>query len=109
MLDVSACLDGDNAAVFLVNRSMTDDLDVEVSLADRRIELVKSTTILTGDDPKAHNTWDDQDVIKPETGAGSVGGSGGMNVSVPSLGLVVLEVDLESISKIVPVRIRIPH
>ena len=60
MLDVSASYDvaRDSVSVFLVNRSLSEDVDVQVSFGDRRAKPNLKTTVLTGNDPKAHNTWE---------------------------------------------------
>ena len=78
MLDVSASYNAvrDSVSVFIVNRSLTDDVDVQVSIGDRRATADLKTTVLTGDDPKAHNTWEEPDVIWPVSGISIVDANG---------------------------------
>ncbi len=96
MLDVSASYNAerDSVSVFIVNRSLTDDVDVQVSIGDRHATADLKTTVLTGDDPKAHNTWEEPDVIRPTSGTARVSDDGGVRLTVPSLGLYVVRVQL---------------
>ena len=97
MLDVSASYNAerDSVSVFIVNRSLTDDVDVQVSIGDRRATADLKTTVLTGDDPKAHNTWEELDVIWPVSGISIVDANGQIHVVAPSPGLTVVRVQLE--------------
>ncbi len=92
VLDVSASLADDGTlSVFAVNRSQADDLTLSVSLADAPVDAVHAVHILTGPDPKAANTWEDPNVIKPQTGTARVADDGSMSVTVPKLGFVALQ------------------
>ena len=97
-LDVSASHDParNETAVFIVNRSLQEDVDVTVSFGSLRAEPNLNTTVLTGNDPKAHNSWKEPDVIKPYSAAARVDEDGRLETVVPSLGLTVLNVRLES-------------
>ena len=97
MLDVSASheAESDSVSVFVVNRSLTEDVDVQVSFGDRRVDADLKTTVLTGNDPKAHNTWEEPDVIGPVSGISTVDANGQVHVVAPSLGLTAIRVQLE--------------
>ena len=69
-------LQRDSVSVFLVNRSLSEDVDVQVSFGDRRAKPNLKTTVLTGVDPKAHNTWEEPDVIGPVSGISTVDANG---------------------------------
>jgi alpha-L-arabinofuranosidase len=74
VLDVSATYDeaGGGVSVFLVNRNMTGELEVEIGLADRVVVGVPSVHVLGGDDVKAGNTWEQPDRIQPRSGQATV-------------------------------------
>ena len=97
MLDVSASYDvaSDSVSVFLVNRSLSEDVDVQVSFGDRRVDADLKTTVLTGNDSKAHNTWEEPDVIGPVSGISTVDANGQVHVVAPSLGLTAIRAQLE--------------
>ena len=96
-LDVSAShdIDADAISVFIVNRDLSRDIDVQVSFGDRRAGPDIEVAMLTGDDPKAHNTWERQDVVTPVAGSAVRNDDGSLQVLAPSLGLVVVRVQLE--------------
>ena len=97
MLDVSASYDvaRDSVSVILVNRSLSEDVDVQVSFGDRRAKPNLKTTVLTGVDPKAHNTWQRPDVNRPTPGRATADDEGRIHVLAPSLGLTVVCMQLE--------------
>ena len=96
VLDVAASHEPDSgrACVFAVNRSQSEGVDVAVSFANQRAAAVLGVDVLTGDDPKAHNTWDRPGVIQPADGAAEIDDEGRVRVTVPSLGLAVLRLEL---------------
>ena len=61
--DSSAILDGDTLHVFATNRSLTDAAPLRISLAGRTIAKVLGCEVVTGDDPKAENSFEDPDRI----------------------------------------------
>ncbi|MBM3957873.1 MAG: alpha-N-arabinofuranosidase [Gemmatimonadetes bacterium] len=95
-LDVAASHDPEagRACVFIVNRSPADEAEVSVSFADRRAARVSGVDVLTGDDPKAANSWERPDVVAPAAGSARVDDQGGVRVRVPSLGLAVVRMEL---------------
>ena len=88
-LDVSASFnptDG-SASVFIVNRDADDTVTVRYD--DRIVDRVVSVEVMSGVDPKASNTWEKPDAVRPTKGhADLVDGAVVMNV--PGPGLVVL-------------------
>ncbi len=66
-LDASATFNETDGAVslFLVNRSLTDELLVKVALADRNISGVAGAELMHHKDVKAANTWENQNIVKP--------------------------------------------
>ena len=97
MLDVSAScdLETNSLSLFIVNRSLAEDIDVDVSVAGRCVVGSPSVTILTGDDPKAHNSWEAPSAIKPDSGNTTVQPEGKMLLKLPSLNLTVASVQLD--------------
>ena len=96
ILEVSASYEteGGIVCVFVVNRSLTENVEVQISFGDHRARAELKTTVLNGSDPKAHNTWDRRDVIKPKSDTAFVTDDGALQVTVPSLGLSVVRAQL---------------
>ncbi len=96
MLDVSASHDPatHKISVFIVNRSLQQDLDVRISLDSLRVDPRVNVTVLTGHDPKSHNSWERPDVIRPASGSATVNADGELLLTVPSLGLSVVSAQL---------------
>lgn len=96
MLDVSASFDSksDSIGIFVVNRSLTENVEVQISLGERRALSDAQTSVLTGSGPKAHNTWQEPSVIAPSDGTAVVDDNGKVATVVPSLGLTVIRVQL---------------
>ena len=57
-LDASAILKGDQLSAFLVNRSLTDPMEVAIDVADAPLAALESAEIVSGTDPKAENTYE---------------------------------------------------
>lgn len=66
-LDASATFNHADGMIsaFLVNRSLSDPLEVKVALADRSIDHVAGAQIMHHQDVKAANTWENQDIVTP--------------------------------------------
>ena len=91
MLDASASYGEDGGlSVFIVNRSQTAAVDVEISLSDVEVVSVTRADSLSGTDPKAVNSWESPNVIKPVSLPAQRTESGGVSVRVPSLGFVAI-------------------
>lgn len=63
MIDASSIIDGDTLHVFATNRSLSDAAPLTIDLSDRAITALIDAEILTGMDPKAHNTYDQPDNV----------------------------------------------
>ena len=96
VLDGAASFNPEQSAigVFLVNRSLEHDLKVDVTLCDRSIKRVKDVKVLSGDDPKAANWWDDRDMVKLVRGKAKLQDDGRVQVHVPAPGLAVFDLEL---------------
>lgn len=57
-IDTSAILNGDELYVFLVNRSQTEEAEVQVKLADAAVTSFVDAEFITGKDPKAFNSFE---------------------------------------------------
>ncbi|MDG2306195.1 MAG: alpha-L-arabinofuranosidase C-terminal domain-containing protein [Candidatus Binatia bacterium] len=66
-VDASAILDGDRMHVFATNRSLTETAPLRVDLADRQVAALVDAEIVTGDDPKAENSFENPNVIVPRS------------------------------------------
>lgn len=66
LLDVSASYDeaSQTSAIFIVNRSQTDSLPVELNWQDGAPQSIASVYQLAGTDPKAANSFEQPDIIK---------------------------------------------
>ena len=97
VLDVSAAYDagGSAVSVFIVNRDASRDAEVQVSFGGHSAGPDVDAVVLTGDDPKAHNTWERPDTIGPKPANAVIDDGGSVNVVVPSLGLTVVRVQLD--------------
>lgn len=88
VLDVSASLDEQGRlAVFLVNRSLTEDVTVRVAPADVAFTAVDACRVLIGPEPKAANSWENPTVIQPAEHRAIVTEQGALELTVPKLAL----------------------
>ena len=91
VLDVSSSLAEDGTlAVFVVNRSQTEAVTLDVVLADVKATGVLGVDVLAGTDAKAANTWENPNVLAPKAGTATLTETGGISVTVPALGFVAL-------------------
>ena len=93
-IDSSAVLDGDRLHVFASNRSLDTSAPVRIALADRTIERVEGCEIVTGDDPKAENSFEDPNRICAQKFDEVKIGSGEADASLPPLSVVALSFSL---------------
>ena len=91
VIDVSASFNESDGKtnIFVVNRSASEPAHVTVRLADRLIASSGTVQLLTGNDPKASNTWERPDNIKPQPGTATAKGQS-IALTVPALGLAVV-------------------
>jgi alpha-N-arabinofuranosidase len=95
VLDVSASLADDGSlAVFAVNRSQTDSVELTIRVADAAATGIKGIRQLSGADPKAANSWENPDLLTPTKGTATVTESGDVSVTVPALGFVTVQASL---------------
>jgi alpha-N-arabinofuranosidase len=96
VLDVSASYDvaSKQAGVFIVNRSLSEGQEVTVTFTGRAVKRVTKAGVLSGSDPKAHNTWEKPNTIRPVNGKTSIDGDGKVRLTAPALGLVALTLEL---------------
>lgn len=87
VLDVSASMAEDGSlAVFVVNRSQTDSVELTVRVADAFAHTITAIQQVSGSDPKAANSWDQPELLVPKTGTARVTESGEIVLIVPALG-----------------------
>jgi len=94
-LDCSAILGGERLAVFLTNRSQEEEMDLTIEVADRSISAPESAELLTGPHPKAANSFDAPDVIRPVPFEGIRVRGGRAHASLPPLSVVAATLELE--------------
>ena len=66
-VDASAILDRDRLHVFTTNRSLTEDAEVVVNLADGSFVSTMDAELLSGVDPKATNSFDEPEQITSQS------------------------------------------
>ncbi len=96
LIDVSASYDEANsaAAVFIVNRSQTESLPVELYWQDRAPKAIKAVHQVAGTDPKAANSYDHPNRITAvKVDAPPLDGSS-VTLSLPPLSFTAVEVAL---------------
>jgi alpha-N-arabinofuranosidase len=98
-LDLSACHDAERgtAALFFVNRSTSEALTTQVRVAGARCIKVLAAEALAGSDAKLANTWEAPTALGPAAGTAQVDPQGGLEVLVPRLGFVAVQVALEKL------------
>lgn len=86
-IDSSAILDDENHRlhVFLTNRHLTDSAPVQIKLADRSLKSLASAELLTGPDPKAANSYEAPNTIKPQPLTNVTVTDGLANLTLPPL------------------------
>ncbi|MDP6666751.1 MAG: alpha-L-arabinofuranosidase C-terminal domain-containing protein [Dehalococcoidia bacterium] len=91
-VDASASFDEatGNLSLFLVNRSVDEDVSMRIVLDDRSVTGPGTVHIVTGDDPKLANTWDQPNNVAPSEGKAETNDTGGLTVTVPKLGMAVV-------------------
>jgi alpha-L-arabinofuranosidase len=97
-LDASVSYDeqSQTATFFLVNRQQSEELVVDLEIADLHIGEVLSVDLLGGGDVKAANTWEQPDLIKPVAGKAELLDNGSVRVIVPAPGLAVVHTSLKT-------------
>lgn len=86
-LDSSVILNGNQLNAFLVNRSLTETMDVELRLADAKVVRLLSAELLTGPGPKASNSFDQPETVQARPYQEVVIQDGVGTVSLPPLSM----------------------
>lgn len=97
VLDAAASYDaeGGRLGVFMVNRSLTDSLTCTVETADLRIARIAGMDVLTGDDPKAANTWETPSHITPHPGRAMMDEQGNLRAELPPCSFAALRAEVK--------------
>jgi len=97
VLDASAIHDthGRRLHVFATNRSVDEPMDLTVTLADSPLTGISAAAIITADDPKAHNTFEDQHVVVTQNYEALKISDGQARCEVPPLAFVALTFHLD--------------
>jgi alpha-N-arabinofuranosidase len=95
-LDSSAILDGARLKVFATNRSLSEEMDLTIEVADRAIASAESAELLTGPGAKAANSFEAPHVVRPEVFAGIEVRGGRVHVRLPPLSLLAATLKLAS-------------
>jgi alpha-N-arabinofuranosidase len=90
-LDASASYDPETgtAAAFLVNRSVDESVRIRIDIADRDVTSPGNVQIISGDDTKMGNTWDNPNAVAPHASKAQIDGRV-LTVDVPRLGMAVV-------------------
>ena len=94
VLDVSASYDGDSGrtTTFAVNRDSENPVTATLSVTGRSVTSAGEGWLLTGDDPKAHNTWDEPDRVTPVI-CDVLVEDGVARVEMPPMSIIVVTLD----------------
>jgi alpha-N-arabinofuranosidase len=91
VLDVSASLAEDGSlALFVVNRSQTDSLDLNIHFDDANFTGIKGVDTMTGSDPKASNSWDAPHTVEPAPGKAQMADNGSATLHLSPLSFTAL-------------------
>ncbi|GAB4119203.1 MAG: alpha-N-arabinofuranosidase [Roseiflexaceae bacterium] len=92
LLDSAASYDpaSGNGAIFLVNRSLSEPLTTEIVWQGQAPTAVTKLIQISGNDPKASNTFETPNLIVPHTYAGAAIEGGRMTIELPPLSFSVL-------------------
>ena len=96
LLDVSAAhdLEAGTNAIFIVNRSLSDRMPIEIRWGDVQPKRIISAHQLAGDDPKAANTWEDPNQVTTRAIYAPRIINGAAEMSLPPLSFTALGVEL---------------
>jgi alpha-L-arabinofuranosidase len=94
-VDSSAILDGDRLHVFATNRSLEADAPLRITLADRAIAKLEECEVVTGDDPKAENSFEDPNRICAAKFQEVKVCSGGAVASLPCMSVAAMSFALD--------------
>jgi len=95
-LDASAILNGKQLSVFAVNRSLEESMDLEIRLNGARIEKLVNGEIISGNDPKASNTFEQPDRVTAREFKEAAINSGGAVVKLPALSFAAMTFEVSA-------------
>jgi alpha-L-arabinofuranosidase len=93
-IDASAILEDRRLHLFLTNRGMDKTAEVRIGVADAAIATQESGELLTGPGPKAANSFDDGDVVRPAAFEGLRLEGGRATAELPPLSFAALTLSL---------------
>ena len=77
-------------ALFVVNRSQTDNIDLDIHFDDAKIISIKGVDTLTGSDPKASNSWEAPHAVEPVPGKADIDDDGNAMLHISPLSFTAL-------------------
>jgi alpha-N-arabinofuranosidase len=89
-IDASAILGEGRLQVFAVNRSLDEVAPLQIKVADGAIAALESGELLTGTDPKAVNTFEQPDLVRPQALEGVRTVDGRAEVELPPLSVAAM-------------------
>ena len=94
-IDASAILNGARLSAFLVNRSLTEPMEVAVHVADAPITVLESAEVVTGAAPKSENTYEEPNHVVSRSFDAVCVKNGVAQVTLPPLSAVAATFRLE--------------
>jgi len=94
-VNASAIAHDERLHVFLTNRSLEKPADVEIALTGRSIARLESGQLLSGDDPKAANSFEVPDAVVARPFEEASVSHGNARVQLPPLSLAALTFELD--------------
>jgi len=96
LLDVSASYDeaAGKHSIFVVNRSLTERIPIEICWGDVAPKRISSAQQLSGNDPKAYNSWEDPNHVTTQAIYAPRIIDGAAQMSLPPLSFTALGVEL---------------
>jgi alpha-N-arabinofuranosidase len=93
--DASAILDEQRLNVFITNRSHEEKMEACIRVADRNIAALENAELLTGPDPKAANSFENQEVVFSKEFNEMSFSHGQATVEIPPLSFLAVTLRLE--------------
>lgn len=93
-VDASAIVDGNALSLFLVNRSLTEPMELELRVGDAKVQKLLKAEVVTGTDPKAFNTVDKPDAVTQRSFTDATIRDGVATLKLPPLSVVAATFEL---------------
>lgn len=94
-IDASAILNGKQLSVFAVNRHLTSPMEVEVAVGDAVVKKVLNAEIVTGNDPKLANSFEQPNRVQAEAFGDHAIKNGRATLKLPPLSVVACTLELD--------------